>query len=261
MKWHRILALMLKYWYITIARADRLFDVFYWPMIDLVVWGFASKFITELSEVNLLSVLLGAVILWTFLWRASQDMSVYVLEDFWSRNLYHLFSSPIKVSEHIIAIILFGLGRSLVTFVFLAILAFALYAFNIFSIPLFFLIIAIFLLSLLGWILGLVITGLIFRFGQRIQVLAWSVVWILQPFSCVFYPLSALPPWAAAIARVTPSTYVFENLRNILAQRPLDYGGLGYALIVEVIFLLLASWYLKKSFDAAKKSGLLATGN
>src|SRR3989338_9452830 len=171
MKWHRILALMLKYWYITIARADRLFDVFYWPMIDLVVWGFASKFITELSEVNLLSVLLGAVILWTFLWRASQDMSVYVLEDFWSRNLYHLFSSPIKVSEHIIAIILFGLGRSLVTFVFLAILAFALYAFNIFSIPLFFLIIAIFLLSLLGWILGLVITGLIFRFGQRIQVL------------------------------------------------------------------------------------------
>ena len=138
MKLYRINALLLKYWYICIHRADRLFDVFYWPLLDVVLWGFASSFISGISEYNPLSMLLGGVILWVFIWRASQDISVFVLEDFWSRNLYHVFSSPVRISEHLTSIILVGFLRSLVTFTFLVIISYFMYSFNFFAIPILF---------------------------------------------------------------------------------------------------------------------------
>ncbi|MBS3128165.1 ABC transporter permease [Candidatus Woesearchaeota archaeon] len=261
MKWYRIQALLLKYWYICIHRADRLFDVFYWPLLDVLLWGFASAFITDLSSYNPLSMLLGGVILWVFIWRASQDISVFVLEDFWSRNLYHVFSSPIRMSEHLTSIILVGFLRSLVTFLFLVIISFFIYSFNFFSIPLLFSAIAIALLSLMGWIMGMFIIGFIFRYGQRIQVLAWSVTWIIQPFSCVFYPLSALPSWAVPIAKALPTTYVFEGLRSVLLGNAINYADLGYAFGIELVLLFLVSLFLKSSFRAAKVSGLLAKGD
>ena len=97
MKLHRIFALLLKYYYISINRVDRLFDVIYWPIIDLFMWGFAAIYMEGISSKKLVGMLLGGIILWMFVWRSSQDIAVFVLEDFWSRNLYHLFSSPIKV--------------------------------------------------------------------------------------------------------------------------------------------------------------------
>jgi len=258
MKFYRINALMLKYYYITINRLDRLFDIVYWPVLDLILWGFASAFIEDISKVNVLSMILGGIILWVFVWRSSQDMAVFVLEDFWSRNLYHLFSSPVRISEHMVSIFLIGFIRAFATFFFLAILAFLINSFNILTIPLFYIAIAMFLLSLVGWALGLFITGMILRYGKRIQVLAWSTVWILQPFSCVFYPLSALPEWAQTIARFVPTTYVFENLRSLLSSGVVNYTQLLYSLITSLVLLFFMILFLRASFERARESGMLA---
>ena len=258
MKFYRITALLLKYWYISINRFDRLFDVFYWPLLDLVIWGFASAYIQDISEYNLLSMFLGGIILWVFLWRASQDIAVYVLEDFWSKNLYHLFSSPVTLTEHVTSIILVGFLRSLVTFAFLTFFAALLYQFNFFTLPFIFIGAAVFLLLLFGWFMGFLVVSLILRYGQRIQVLAWSITWVIQPFSCVFYPLSALPAWAKPIASVLPTPHIFENLRSLLFQGVINWSSLGYSFCVELVLLFLGGWFLKKSFEHARYSGLLA---
>ena len=261
MKFYRINALLLKYFYININRADRLFDIFYWPTIDLFVWGFTSFYIKELSNFNILSMLIGGIILWTFVWRASQDIAVFVLEDFWSRNLYHLFSSPLKVSEHIISIILVGFLRSLATFLFLSLFAFLLYSFNIFNINIIVLGIAVLLLSMFGWIMGMFVTSFIMRYGQRIQVIAWSTVWIIQPFTCVFYPLSSMPSWAAKIAVFIPTTYVFEAMRESLSGNPITYSNLFYSAILTVILFIATALFLRASFKKARMTGLLARGD
>ncbi|MDD9953465.1 MAG: ABC transporter permease [Candidatus Woesearchaeota archaeon] len=258
MKLHRINALLLKYYYISINRVDRIFDIFYWPIIDLFVWGFTSAFIENISEYNVLSMLLGGIMLWMFVWRGSQDIAVYVLEDFWSRSLYHVFSSPLTIHEHMSSIMLLALLRGIASFVFLALAAFLLYQFNILSISPLFLAISVFILTLLGWIMGLFVTSLVFIFGKRIQVLAWSVVWIVQPFSCVFYPLSAVPAWAQPIAKALPTTHVFENLRALLNGSAVQYGQLLYAFGVELVLLFVVMYLLKWSFLRAKKTGLLA---
>ncbi|MFC1648246.1 ABC transporter permease [Nanoarchaeota archaeon] len=258
MKLHRFNALMLKYYYITINRYDRIFDLVYWPLLDVVIWGLTSHYIEEISQVNLLSMLLGGVILWVFLWRSSQDIAVFVLEDFWSRNLYHLFSSPVKISEHVLSILILGFLRSSVSFLVLAVFASLLYHFNVFTLPLLFLAVGIGLLSLFGWAMGMFVTGMIFRFGKRIQVLAWSVAWIVQPFSCIFYTLDSLPAWAAAVAKINPLTYVFENLRSALYQGFVNYQQLFFAFIAIVVLLVFSTWFLFKSFERARITGLLA---
>lgn len=261
MKLHRINALLLKYYYITINRIDRLFDIVYWPIIDLFIWGFTAFYIQELSDVNVTSMLLGGVILWVFVWRASQDIAVFILEDFWSRNLYHLFTSPVKLSEHLTSIIIIGFLRALATFVLMWIVGMIFYSFNILTISPLFIASAVLLLTLFGWGIGLLVAAFIFRYGQRIQVLAWSVTFLISPFACVFYPISALPSWAAKIAVLIPPAHVFEALRAVIYGKPLDYSSLLYAFITSAVFFIAMAFFLEKSFRKARKTGLLAKGD
>jgi len=261
MKFHRISALLLKYYYITINRVDRIFDIIYWPVLDLFIWGFTALFIQKLSDVNVLSMLLGAVILWVFVWRASQDIAVFVLEDFWSRNLYHLFTSPVKLSEHLVSIIIIGFLRALVTFVLMWLVGMIFYSFNILDISPLLIAFSVFLLTIFGWAIGLFVASFIFRYGQRIQVLAWSVTFLLSPFACVFYPLSALPDWAAKIAAVIPATYVFESLRAMISGAQLNQAGLAYSLISSILLFVAMAYFLQSSFQKSRKTGLLAKGD
>ena len=261
MKLHRINGLLLKYYYITINRVDRLFDIIYWPILDLFIWGFTALFIQKLSDVNVLSMLLGAVILWVFVWRASQDIAVFVLEDFWSRNLYHLFSSPVRLSEHLISIIIMGFLRALVTFVLMWIVGIVFYSFNILTISPLLIAFSVLLLTLFGWAIGLFVAAFIFRYGQRIQVLAWSVTFLISPFACIFYPLSVLPGWAAKIAIVIPPTHVFEALRAMISGTPINQVGLVYSLVSSILLFILMAFFLEASFRKSKQTGLLAKGD
>ncbi len=258
MKLYRINALLLKYYYITINRIDRIFDIIYWPFVSLLLWGFTSTFIDKAANLNLISVMIGGFMLWILVWRATQDMAVFVLEDFWSDNLYHLFSSPVRLSEHVISIVLLGFLRAFLTFGVMVVIGILVYSFNIFTLNPGFLAIAMFLLSIFGWALGLLVIALIIKWGQRIQVLAWSIVWLVQPFSCIFYPLESLPRWAQYVAKVMPTTYIFENLRNVVYHNTIDYRGMVYAFIISVVMVVLMVFFLKWSFESSRKSGLLA---
>ena len=261
MKLHRINALLLKYYYITINRVDRLFDIVYWPVIDLFIWGFTALYIQKLSDVNVLSMLLASTILWVFVWRASQDIAVFVLEDFWSRNLYHLFTSPVKLSEHLVSIIIMGFLRALATFVLMWIVGMIFYSFNILTISPLIIAIAVLLLTLFGWAIGLFVAAFIFRYGQRIQVLAWSVTFLISPFACIFYPISALPRWAARIAVVLPPAHVFEALRALINGTLINYSSLVYAFVLSALLFVAMAYFLETSFRKSKQTGLLAKGD
>ena len=260
MKLHRIQGLLLKYFYISKNRWDRIFDIIYWPLVDLLVWGFMTAYIAVISEFNLLSAILGGIIIWMFVWRTAQDISVFTLEDFWTKNLFNLFSSPITNNEFIMSLLIFALTRSFVTFTFMALMAALIYSFNLFGIGIFYIALFASALLILGWALGAFINGFIFRFGERIQVLAWSVVWGIQPFSCVFYPLSALPSWAQKIAYFNPITHVFENLRAVVSGNAISWYGVAYSFIGGLILLFLTLLFLGSSIERSRKTGLLVRG-
>ncbi len=257
MKIHRIKALLLNYYYITFSSADRLFDILYWPILDVLIWGFMTFFISGISEFNIINSIMGGIVLWLFFWRGSQDLVVYLLEFYWSRSVYHLFVSPVKQSELVVSLCIFGIIRSLISFVLVSIIGYFLYSFNVLNLSyqIFFFIGVLFIIS---WSVGLLISSLLLRFGTRIQVLAWSVVWIIQPFSCVFYPLSALPTWAAKIAAVNPLTTIFEGMRVLVQGGTVDLTILWYPLVVGLGLLGITSFIFTRSMKSAKRQGRFA---
>ena len=257
MKLHRIKALLLNYYYISFSSADRLFDILYWPILDVLIWGFMTFFISGISEFNIINSIMGGIVLWLFVWRGSQDLVVYLLEFYWSRSVYHLFVSPVKQSELVVSLCLFGMIRSFISFVLVSVLGYFLYSFNIFnfSYQIFFFIGVLFIIA---WAIGLFISSLLLRFGTRIQVLAWSVIWIIQPFSCVFYPLSALPPWAASIASINPLTTIFEGMRVLVQGGTVELSVLWYPLLVGIGLLVGMAFVFMNAMKSAKRQGRFA---
>ena len=127
--------LVYKFACICYRSLDRIFDIVYWPVISLLLWGFTSTFIADTSTLSgVMEFFLGGAVLWSLFWRAQTDVGTFILEDFWSRNIYNLFASPVTPTELFCAIGLIGLLRCLLSFVFLSILAWFLYAFNILQI-------------------------------------------------------------------------------------------------------------------------------
>ncbi|MDP2750673.1 MAG: ABC transporter permease [Nanoarchaeota archaeon] len=258
MKLYRINALLLKYYYMSINRLDRIFDIVFWPVIDIFIWGFVSFYIYQLSsDVNILNMIMGGIMMWTLFWRAQQDFSVYILEDFWSRNLFNLFASPLKDSEFIISTVIFGFFRALLTFIFLGLLSYFMYSFNILSVNLLGIAVFGFSLMIAGWAMGIFVASLIFRFGMRVQAFAWSAVWLIQPFSAVFYPVSALPNWAQKIAYILPTSYIFEGMRQLLSGGPINWNYFFISIAINLVALYLAILFFKSCLRHARKNGML----
>ena len=250
--------LIYKFTCICYRSLDRIFDIIYWPVISLMLWGFTSIFISTSSSISgVMEFFLGGAVLWSLFWRAQTDVGTFILEDFWSRNVYNMFASPITPLELFSAIALIGFLRCFLSFLFLGFLAWVLYTFNILQIGGIALCMFITVLLLFGWVIGIVIAALIFRYGLRIQVLAWSVGFIIQPFSCVFYPLHSMPYWVQLIAIMLPTTHVFEGLRHAIATGELAVRPLLTALGLTLTLLIAALLYFHHALQQAKRLGLL----
>ena len=258
MEIYRINALMLTYWYNATRNFFRIFEVFYWPLMGLLIWGFTTKYISGLVQNDsVINFFLGGAILWTFFITAQMDIGVFILEDIWNRNIFNLFASPIKNSEIIISTALFGLIRCILSFIFLVSIAYLLYSFNLLGIGIFYVSMFAFGLILFGWVIGIFTVGLIFRFGLKVQSLLWVIGWLIQPLSAVFYPLSSLPIWMQKISLIFPTTYIFEGMRAAFSKNAIDFNGLILSFVINIILLILAYIFFEMSIKYAKKTGML----
>ena len=262
MKLYRINALMLKYWYVSTRNFFRILEIFYYPLMGMLVWGFTTYYISDLVKNNaVINVFLGGAILWTFFITAQMDIGIFILEDMWNRNISNLFVSPIKNSELIISTTLFGLFRCTLSFSFLILIAFLLYSFNILSIGIFYVCLFAFGLMLFGWVTGIFLLGLIFRYGTRVQSFLWLTAWLIQPFSAVFYPLHSLPIWLQKISLLLPTTYIFEGMRTAFNNSAIDFRSLTLSFAINIILLIMAYTFFEKSIAYAKKKGMLTKFN
>jgi ABC-2 type transport system permease protein len=191
----RITGLILRHLFLLPKNFSRWLDIFYWPLLDLLVWGFTTVYLNRqgsAGSINFVVLFIGALISWDVLFRAQQSITVTFLEDVWSRNILNLFVSPLTPTEFLLGALVYGMIRHMITISFMALVAFWLYDYNYFSLG-FALIPAIGNLLLFGWALGIVTTALILRYGQSAEVLAWGLAFLVQPFVGVFYPVDTLP--------------------------------------------------------------------
>jgi ABC-2 type transport system permease protein len=183
-------------------------------------------------------------------------VAISFLEDVWTRNLLNVFVAPVRTVEYVAATCAVGVLRIGVTLLVLTVVAALAYQFHIFDLG-FPLLPFLGNLILFGWFLGMFSTALIMRWGQAAESLAWAVPFFIQPLAAVFYPVSVLPGWLQPAAMCLPCTPVFEGMRAVLAGKPTPWGDIQHALLLNLVWGALASWFFAANLRHVRKTGLL----
>ena len=258
MKFHRMYALSLRHIYLIKSSFPRILDLIYWPTIQIVLWGFISKFFTLYSDFynHTIGIILSCAILYDFLFRSSISFNMLFLEEIWSRNFTNLFVAPLKVSEIITALTVTALLRTLIGIVPAILLATPFFGISLFTLgPS--LILLFLSLYLFGITLGLLVTSGLLRYGPAFENIAWSSLFLLAPLGCVYYPLSILPEWLQILAKFLPLVYIFEEARSILINNTVNYSNIISALTLNLVYFASAVLIFYTSFDGARKKGTL----
>ena len=233
----RVLAVVLRDFYVLRRSVPRMLEIVYWPTVELLIWGYLSVFLQARQVPAVVAVLLGGVLLWQVLFRSQSEVSMAFLEDIWSRNLLNVFVAPLTAAEYLTGVVTFGALKLVVNVALMASVALVLYGFGLFSLgPS--LVPFMALLLLMGWALAIVTIGVILRFGQSAEVIAWAMAFAFQPFAAVFYPVAVLPAAMRWVAKLVPASYVFEGMRAVLAGRALPWATLGVAALLDLVYVV-----------------------
>jgi ABC-2 type transport system permease protein len=256
----RIYALVLRHLHIWRSSIMRIVDSIYWPAVQMVTWGFMTQFLSgQTSYVGqAFGVLLSGLMLWEVVVRGNLSLSIAFLEEMWSRNLGHLFVSPIRSWELATGIIIVAILRTLLGMIPVSLMAWAFFGYSIYTLGLpllaFFVI-----LQMFSWSIGLMMSGLIMRVGQSAETFAWAAVFILLPLSGVYYPITILPHWMQVISRFIPTSYVFEGMRAILRDHTVEWHLLVVAAGLSVVYLIVGFQVFLWFFRSSRRHGSLLT--
>ena len=213
----RIGAIVVRHWYLIAGSWPRFLDLCYWPLVQMILWGFIQTFMIEQSSffAQAAGLLLAGVMLWDVLFRGQIGLAISFFEEVYSRNLGHLLATPLRIGEYMAALMLVSLLRTAIGLLPATFLAIWFFGFSIYSLGLS---LAAFFFSLIvfGWSIGLIVSGMVLRYGLGAEGFAWAVIFALAPLCGVYYPVSILPSWVQALSATLPAAYVFEGMRAVL---------------------------------------------
>ena len=256
---NRITALLIRYQNIALGSMPRLISIFYWPTVQILFWGFFTNYFYQINEFNIwssLNVILSAVVLWDVLFRSQLGLSMSFFEELWSRNLPNLFITPIKDYEIILSLLLISFLRTILGLTPAIFFANYFFNFHLFELGLY-LIFFFFNLTLIGWSIGLLVSALVLRYGQSFEELAWAIIFIVLPFSCVYYPLSSLPEIMQSFSSIFPTTMIFEEMRSLIFNSHVEYLNIIKIICINIILLLLSSSFFLYTLNVVRKKGIM----
>lgn len=256
---NKILTLTKYYLYSIKRNKGRIIDLFIWPVLELLVFGFMGLYLkTQTSEngTKIVAIILGSLIFWHFFARISGEIYQQLFDDVASKNLQNILITPIKTGQIILALVLAGLVKLLINITIVGLTAFLMYKFNFlknnpFFIPM------ILILMIWGVSVGIFIASLLFVFGNKALAFSWVITGLVQPFSCVFYSREVLPNLINSISYLVPSSYIFEIYRKNISGLNIYWSDLFMPFLLSIIYLLLAIFLFFGFIKLARKKGLL----
>ena len=256
---NRALTIVRRYVLIHFKSPARLLDLFFWPVMELFVWGFFTIYLkrTNLDAGGRLVVtLINALVFWDILYRSQQALSLAFMEELWTRNVLNLLISPLRTREWVLGAYLYGLIKTGLIVLILVVLASLLYAFHLSALGFYFIPLAANLL-LFGYAMGLFTTGLLLRWGHSAEALIWGVPFLIQPFSAIFYPVSVYPAWLKPVVLALPSTHVMEAMRHVIDTGHFPWTSFWAALGLNVLFTMFFSWFCLRMLERGRQNGQL----
>ena len=161
-----------------------------------------------------------------------------------------------RISEIIVSLVFTALIRALIGLVPAILLTSPLFGISLLDLGL---PLALLFLSLyiFGITLGVLVAAGLLRFGPSFENIAWSTMFLLAPFGCIYYPVETLPGIFQSIAYALPLVYIFEETRNILVNQYVNYENIIQALYLNALYLAIAILIFYYSFDKAREKGTL----
>jgi len=255
----RTFAIVLRQVYLIRGSMSRLFPLFAWVAVDIVLWGFITKYLNSVSAsgFNFVPVLLGAVLLWDFLVRVMQGVTMAFFEDVWSRNFLNIFATPLSIAEYLGGLIISSIATSSVGLAVMFVLSTTVFGlsfatYGVMIVP------YLLTLFLCGIALGIFSSAVVLRMGPAAEWFIWPIPALISPFAGVFYPIATLPQWMQYVSALLPPSYVFEGMRAVVAGGSISLSDLLWGAFLAVGYLLLAAWFFARTYRYAVRTGLLA---
>src|SRR5438067_5884190 len=224
----------------------------------MIMWAFVTVYLAPTNNVlaDAPGFFIGAVLLWDILFRGQLGVSLSFFEEMYSRNLGNLFVSPLRPWELIAGQLVMSVIRTLIGVGGAALVAWLLFEYSIFSMG--WALIAFFInLIVLGWAIGLAVSGMVLRWGLGAEELAWAAIFLFAPVSGVYYPIDVLPAPLQAVAYSLPSAYVFEGMRAALLTQTFRWDLLLRAFALNLVYLAIGIALFRIAIAYARKRGML----
>ena len=255
----RILAIVLRQYYLIRGSFSRVFPMFAWVAVDMILWGFLTKYLNSVTSpgFNFVPALLGAVLFWDFFIRIMQGVTMAFFEDVWSRNFLNIFATPLSISEYILGLIASSIATSIIGLIAMLVIAAGFFKlsfliYGLTAIPF------MLVLFLFGIALGIFGSALVLNFGPASEWFIWPIPALISPFVGVLYPLSTLPQWMRLVSKILPPSYVFEGLRAIVSGGHASMASLFLGAILAVAYIFLAYMFFVRVYRRALRTGLIA---
>jgi ABC-2 type transport system permease protein len=257
MRWSAIRAVLRQEIYVTRASWEIIFDIFLFSLANIVVFGLIANYLAFSNNKLQVQSLLIAVIFWEVLRINQYSTSVSSMWNVWSHNLCNMFIAPLRVSEYLAAHIIAATVKSIFIFSCSIVLAQYVFHVSVLSLGIWPVIFSYLNMVIFATAVGLILIGMVFRFGTRIQALTWGTIFVIQPFCAVYFPVSVLPGFLQPIAYLFPVTYFFEWLRALHERVAYSTSHVAAAAVFNIFYLAAACFIFSRQLAAAKRSGQL----
>jgi ABC-2 type transport system permease protein len=258
MNLYRTWIVIKRHAYVMWRAPHRWFDIAFWPFMDIVLWGSLGVFVAkqDASSQAATPFLLGGILMFHVLFQSQIAVATGFMEETWSRNLLNVMTTPVKETEYVVGIAAFGLVKVACAMATLTITAFAFFRFGLTEIGWSLVPIAA-ILTLVGWAAGIANIGLLLRFGQSAEILAWGMNYVLMALSGVFAPVESLPGPLQPLANALPSTHAFTALRAVLDGQALPMDEITAGLVSAGVWLVACTLFSVRMLSTFRRRGFV----
>jgi len=227
----------------------------------MLMWGFLQLYISQNNGffARAAGVFIGSVLLWDILFRGQLGFSISFLEEMYARNLANIMMSPLRPVEFLAALMIMSVIRLAIGMVPVTFLAIAFFGFNLWSLGI---ALAAFFVNLIltSWSIGIFVAGLLLRNGLGAESMAWTIMFLFLPLTCVYYPVTVLPEWLQYVAWALPPTYVFEGMRALVIDHVFRTDLMLQSFALNVVLFAGASTAFLLLLRSAREQGTLLQG-
>jgi ABC-2 type transport system permease protein len=254
--WLRVRTVVRRHAYVLWRSPHRWFDIVVWPLFDVLLWGSLGAVVAQENDASRAGTpyLLAGIMLFHVLFQSQIAVSTGFMEETWTRNLLNMMTTPLREVEYVAGLAVYGLAKLLAAMTMVCLTAAVFFGFNLGSVG-WGLVPIVGILLLIGFALSMLVIGLLLRYGQSAEILAWASTFLILSLSGVFNPVETIPGALQPLARVLPTTHAFRAARELLAGGPIPWDELAIAAVGAVVLAVATMTFVTRKLAQFRQRG------